>query len=127
MTVFIFILLAAALLQIFAGVNLNPQKSFRTNAAYATGAAFVFTGISHFLFPAKFMEMMPDFLPFPAFLIYLSGLLEIIGGLALINSSTRKITAGGLAILLLIIFPANIYVALNNVRLGGFMNYPLYQ
>lgn len=127
MAIFILILVSAVLLQVAAYAGLNSRKSFKVNAAYATGAAFILTGISHFVFPEKFMQMMPEFLPFPRLLIYLSGFLEIVGGLGLLINRTRKISASGLVILLLAVFPANIYVALNNIQLGGFMNYPFYQ
>jgi len=127
MTVFFIIIVLAIILQAAARTGLNPHKHFRDNARIATGIAFIFTGISHFLMPAKFMEMMPSFLPAPVFLIYLSGFFEILGGVGLIVSRTKRLAAGGLILLLLAVFPANIYVALNNVQLGGFMSYAIYQ
>ena len=127
MTVFFIIIVFAIILQLASGSGLNPQKNFRDNARIATGIAFIFTGTSHFLMPGKFMEMMPPFLPVPVFLIYLSGFFEILGGIGLIISGIKKAAAIGLILLLLAVFPANIYVALNNVQLGGFMNYAIYQ
>ena len=127
MTVFFIIIVLAIILQIAAKIGWNPLKAFRDNARAATGLAFVLTGVSHFLMPGKFMEMMPPFLPAPLFLIYLSGVFEILGGIGLLISGTKRLAAIGLILLLLAVFPANIYVALNNVQLGGFMNYAVYQ
>lgn len=127
MTIFLLIVLLATGLQIAAKFNLNPLKDFRDNARIATGIAFVFSGFSHFAVPAKFLEMMPPFLPMPLFLVYLSGFFEIIGGIGLIISKTKGIAAAGLLVLLLAVFPANIYVALNNIQLGGFMSNQIYQ
>jgi len=127
MTVFFIIIVLAIILQLAAKIGLNPQKNFRRNARIATGIAFIFTGVSHFIIPEKFMEMMPSVLPAPLFLIYLSGVFEILGGIGLIISSTKQLAAIGLIVLLLAVFPANIYVAVNNVQLGGFMNYEVYQ
>lgn len=127
MTVFIVILLLALVLQAAAKFNLNPQKNFKDNARLATGAAFVFTGVSHFLAPGKFMEMMPPFLPAPIFLIYLSGFFEVAGGIGLMIAKTKGLATLGLVLLLLAVFPANIYIALNNVQLGGLMSYQAYQ
>jgi uncharacterized membrane protein len=127
MTVFFIIIVLAIILQIAARIGPNPNKEFRDNARIATGAAFILTGVSHFLIPEKFMEMMPPFLPAPLFLIYLSGVFEALGGIGLIISKTKRPAAIGLILLLLAVFPANIYVALNNVQLGGFMNYAAYQ
>jgi uncharacterized membrane protein len=127
MTVFFLIIILTIILQAAAKVGLNPQKTFRENARLATGATFVLTGISHFAIPEKFLEMMPPFLPAPLFLVYLSGVFEILGGIGLMVSKTARLAAFGLILLLLAVFPANIYVALNNVPLGGFMSYPVYQ
>ena len=127
MTVFFMIIIPAVILQIAAKLGINPQQRFRDNARTATGIAFILTGVSHFVIPGKFMEMMPSFLPAPVFLIYLSGVLEILGGIGLLMSSTKHLAALGLILLLLAVFPANIYVALENVQLGGFMNYAIYQ
>ena len=88
---------------------------------------FIFTGVSHFLIPETFMKMVPQILPAPLFLIYLSGVFEILGGMGLMISKTKRLAAIGLILLLVAVFPANIYVALNNIQLGGIMNYPMYQ
>lgn len=127
MTVFFIIFGLATIFYLAGKIGVNPQKSFRANARIATGVAFVLTGVSHFVMPGKFIEMMPPFLPAPVFLIYLSGVFEILGGIGLIVSQTKSSAALGLILLLLAVFPANIYVALNHVQLGGFMNYALYQ
>ena len=127
MTFFLIIIAAAVILQFAAKIGLNQQKSFRENARLATGFAFIFSGVSHFLMPGKFMEMMPPVLPAPLFLVYLSGVFEILGGIGLMIPATQSHAAIGLVLLLLAVFPANIYVALNNVQLGGVMNYAVYQ
>jgi uncharacterized membrane protein len=127
MTVFFVIIILTLLLQAAARTALNPQKRLRDNARTATGVAFLVIGLSHFLMPAKYLEMMPPFLPAPLFLVYLSGFFEMAGGVGLFVAKTRRAAALGLALLLVAVFPANIYVALNHVQLGGFMNYALYQ
>lgn len=127
MTVFLIIILLAVILQVTVKFNLNPLKEFKNNARVATGIAFIFAGISHFAAPSKFMEMMPPFLPAPEFLIYLSGICEVVGGISLIVSKVKSFAAVGLILLLMAVFPANIYVALNNIQLGGFMSFLVYQ
>lgn len=93
----------------------------------ATGLTFIFTGASHFLISGKFMEMMPPFISAPLFIIYTSGFFEMLGGVGLIFPASKRPAAYGLAALLIAVFPANIFVAYNNVQLGGFMNYSFYQ
>lgn len=127
MSVFIMIFSFWALLYAAAKVGLNPIKNLKDNARIATGITFIFTGASHFIIPETFMMMMPPFLPAPLLLIYVSGFFEILGGLGLIVPMTKRAAAFGLVALLISVFPANIYVALNNIQLGGYMNYPVYQ
>ena len=45
--------------------------------AVVYGLAFIWIGIAHFKEPQKFVEIIPAFLPFPLFLVYLSGAMEI--------------------------------------------------
>ena len=56
---------------------------------------------------------MPAFLPAPLFLVYLSGFLEIVFGGLLLPEATRPWAAWGIILLLILIFPANIQMALN--------------
>jgi len=127
MTVFFLIFIFWGLLFGAAKFGLNPIKTVKDNARIATGLTFIFTGTTHFLMPGKFMEMMPPFIPAPHLMIYASGIFEIMGGIGLIVPATKRPAAYGLAALLIAVFPANIYVALSNVQLGGFMNYSFYQ
>jgi len=53
------------------------------------GLAFIWLGIAHFKAPQKFVQIIPAFLPFPLLLVYLSGAMEIGGGLAIIYPETR--------------------------------------
>jgi uncharacterized membrane protein len=94
-------------------------SSRKDKAAVAMGAAFIITGLIHFSNPARFLPMMPPFLPWPLGLIYLSGALEIVGGVGLAMRATRRLAAFGLAALLLAIFPANIYVAFSGGSVEG--------
>ena len=57
--------------------------------------------------------MIPPFLPFPLFLVYLSGVFEIVLGIALLVPRYRGIAAWGLIALLVGVFPANIHMAIN--------------
>ena len=57
---------------------------------------------------------MPHYLPYHKELIYLSGAFEIILGIMLLFETTRLFAAWGLILLLIAVFPANIYLAQTN-------------
>ena len=71
---------------------------------------YIFIGIRHFTDPQYFLDIVPPQLPFKLFLVYVTGLIEIIGGAAILSSKTRRTGALLLIFLLVIVFPANIYL-----------------
>ena len=48
------------------------------------GVPFILIGIEHFREPQKFVDIVPKYMPFALFLVYLTGVIEIIGGLGII-------------------------------------------
>ena len=59
--------------------------------------------------------------PRPKLLVLISGGAEILGGLGLFTSRFRRPAAYGLAILLVAVFPANIYMAVAHVPFRGLL------
>lgn len=75
-------------------------------------------GVNHFVVPDTYAAMVPDALPWPYGLVYVSGVFEILGGLGLIHPKSRKLAAWGLIALLIAVFPANLNMAINDLPLG---------
>ncbi len=75
--------------------------------------AFVLAGINHFLNPAFYLRMMPPVLPAPLFLIYLSGTFQMVLGVLLLIRKFTRFAAWSLIVLLIAVFPANLYMWLN--------------
>ena len=80
---------------------------------YLLAISFVLAGINHFLNPAFYLRMMPPVLPAPLFLIRLSGIFEIALGVLLLPPKFTRFAAWGLIALLVAVFPANVYMAMN--------------
>jgi uncharacterized membrane protein len=81
-------------------------------------AAFFYTvaGSLHFLHPGPYLKIMPPQIPWHLPMIYLSGAAEIAGGIGLLIPILRRPAAWGLTALLIAVFPANIYMAINHIR-----------
>ena len=75
---------------------------------------YIMAGTNHFINPNWYVRIVPPILPFKTAIVYISGILEIILGSLLIFPKTRFIAGWGLIILLVAVYPANIYVALTN-------------
>ena len=78
---------------------------------------FVYVGVLHFVKPAPFLAIMPPALPWHLELVYVSGFFEILGGVGLLWTRTRKAAAWGLLALLAAVYPANIHMLVNEVYL----------
>ena len=83
------------------------------------GIAFIIVGISHFRTPQIFVEIVPPFLPFALFLVYVTGAMEIAGGIGIIYPGSRVITGRLLVLFLLAVFPANLYMWIADVPFNG--------
>lgn len=83
------------------------------------GIAFIFVGTLHFLRPEGFLAIMPSWIPFHLFWVYASGAVEIAGGVGLLIHRYRKIAGWTLFVLLIVVFPANINMAVNEIQLPG--------
>ena len=75
---------------------------------------YVSVGIKHFTNPSWFLKIVPPILPYKLALVYISGFFEIVLGLLLLFPSFRYIAGWGLILLLIAVFPANIYLAHTN-------------
>ena len=78
-----------------------------------TGVIFVGAGTLHFLAPGAYERIMPPYLPLHRELVYLSGVLEIAGGMGLFAGRTRSFAGIGLVLLLLGVWPANLQMLLD--------------
>ncbi|MDY7024665.1 MAG: DoxX family protein [Cyanobacteriota bacterium] len=79
----------------------------------------IVAGILHFAVPDPFIRIVPDFLPAPAALVYISGVFEILGGIGLLTPPVSQLAAWGLVALFIAVFPANINMALNHIHIDG--------
>ncbi len=81
-----------------------------------TGAFFMGAGCLHFLHPAPYLKIMPPAIPAPLAMVYLSGAAEVAGGFGLFVPALRLAASWGLVCLLVAVFPANVYMAVNRVQ-----------
>jgi uncharacterized membrane protein len=81
--------------------------------AVGLAAMFLLTGVAHFAPPlrAALIAIVPPQLPAPGLLVTVTGVLEFLGAVGLLVPSTRVAAALCLLLLMLAMFPANIYAA----------------
>ena len=90
-----------------------PASWYRLLLLLALSLFFINVGVDHFINPDFYLNIMPDYLPFHAEAVYLSGFFEILGGIVVLIPKLRALARWGLISLLIAVFPANIYMAMN--------------
>ena len=86
---------------------------YRLLLLLALSLFFINVGVDHFINPDFYLNIMPDYLPFHSEAVYLSGFFEILGGIVVLVPKLRALARWGLISLLIAVFPANIYMAMN--------------
>ena len=95
-----------------------------------TSIFYTIVGIKHFIDPNYFLEIVPPYLPYPLELVYISGFFEILFGIMILIPKYRYYGSIGIILLLIAVFPANIYLAQNEeaqIALGASKNIALWR
>lgn len=100
------------------------MKQFKIISRIILALAMIGIGLTHFISPEPFLRIVPDFFPYQSVLVYGSGFLEMIGGIGLLIPQLSQAAAWLLAILFAIVFPANLYQAINNIPVPGLPHDP---
>jgi uncharacterized membrane protein len=73
---------------------------------------FIGAGLNHFRNPLFYQRIVPPAFPAPRWLVAISGMAEIAGGIGLLIGPVRRWAGWGLIALLIAVFPANLYMAM---------------
>jgi uncharacterized membrane protein len=102
---------------------LSPQRHLRGHwpvISLLIAAIFYVAAVTlHFIKPEPYLKLMPPYVPWHEAMVQLSGAAEIVGGMGLLFGPTRRAAAWGLVALLVVVFPANLYMATNPVEAGA--------
>ncbi|MBZ2194861.1 DoxX family protein [Occultella gossypii] len=95
-------------------VGVRPLRTPAIALRGGLAAMFLLTGGSHFIgMRPEMIAMVPDWVPAPELVVTLTGLAEIAGAIGLLWSRTVAAAATCLTLLLVVMFPANVHLALS--------------
>ncbi|UPS91770.1 MauE/DoxX family redox-associated membrane protein [Bizionia sp. M204] len=77
---------------------------------YLMAGMYILAGVMHFVKPNIYMRIMPRYLPNHKILVYISGLAEIIFGLALCLPGTRSFAIYGIIAMLIVFLLVHFYM-----------------
>ncbi|WP_020207493.1 DoxX family protein [Gilvimarinus chinensis] len=95
-------------------------------SCWGWGIAFLFFFVGHFFQTEGMVEMLPPWVPLRLALVYFTGLIELLIGIALFIPRYQPLAAKLAILVFVIFFPANIYAASNSIGLGGHQWGPVY-
>ena len=74
---------------------------------------YILGGLNHFYNPAFYEAIMPAYIPYHNFLIYSSGVIEIILGMMLVPIATRRVAANLIIAMLIVFFIIHIQMLID--------------
>ncbi len=104
----------------------NKALHVRKYACWGLGLAFIFFFIGHFVKTQGMVEMLPSWVPLRLAVVYMTGVIELLVGIALFIPRYQTLAAKLAIVILVVFFPANVYAALNGIGLGGHQWGPVY-
>ncbi|MAX09692.1 MAG: DoxX family protein [Candidatus Marinimicrobia bacterium] len=96
-------------------MKIKLLKILKFATIYLMAFFYIKIGVDHFINPGYYMNIMPPYLPLHLELVYISGVLEATLGSMLLFKKTRFYAGWGLILLLIAVYPANIYLAFNQL------------
>lgn len=113
MVVFLTLLLGSVVARMIGLLGVDYLDSWPQAIAVGLAAMFALTGVAHFVNPLRrdMIAIVPPRLPAPALLVTITGGLELAGAVGLLYPPTRIAAAVCLFLLMLAMFPANVYAA----------------
>ena len=127
MEVLIVLLVSWLIFRCIGALGVTSLVAWQDSARYALAVMFVFTAIAHFNeMKHDLARMVPSFFPRPLWLVYLTGVLELLGAVGLLLPRFRSLAGVCLIVLLIGMFSANLNAAFKNVTLRGKPATPLW-
>jgi uncharacterized membrane protein len=120
MLVLIVLLVSWGVLRGIGAAGVHALASWQDSAHYALVVMFIFTASAHFnRMKDDLARMIPAYFPRPLLIVYITGVLELLGAAGLMLPSFRRLAGICLIALLVGMFIANINAAQKGVMLGG--------
>jgi uncharacterized membrane protein len=107
------LLVCSLVARVVGWIGVAYVNSWTAAIAVGLAAMFVLTGVAHFAPPmrADLIAIVPPRLPRPGLLVTVTGVFELLGAVGLLLPVTRVAATLCLLVLMLAMFPANVYAA----------------
>ncbi|WP_026581359.1 DoxX family protein [Bacillus sp. J33] len=127
MAPFILLIVSFLIFRLIGFLGLSYFDGWETSLRIAVALMFIFTATAHWgKRRPDLIKMVPPALSNPGFIVTITGIFEIVGAIGLLFPITSSIASIGLAVLLIVMFPANVRAARKGITIGGRPSTPLF-
>jgi uncharacterized membrane protein len=93
---------------------------------FSLALLLIFTGTAHFYKTKEIGMMLPDFVSYKSDIIYMTGVLELLGALGILIPRVRRFAGICLILMFVGFLPANVHAAFKYIEFGGHAYGPKY-
>lgn len=127
MIVLIVLLLSLMVFRGMGALGVEALASWPAATRFSLATTLLLTASAHFTkMKEDLIRMVPDWVPWPRAVVYLTGLFELAGAAGLLILSLRLAAGIALIVFFILVFPANVKAAQSGVGLGGKPATPLW-
>ena len=120
MIAFVVLTIGTLVARVAGLVGVTPLNSWPAAVRTGLAAMLLVTASAHFTaLRHDLARMVPDVVPYPMAVIYITGVCEILGAAGLLVPRTRRVAGVALIVFFVAVLPANIHAARAGVTLGG--------
>ena len=91
------------------------MRHFKIATIYIMSVLYITIGIKHFINPDFFTAIVPPCILLKKQVVFISGFIEVTMGVLLLFKKTRTLAGWGIILLLIGVFPANIYLYTSDI------------
>jgi len=111
-----FVLLTVFLISNLVIRQYKGDMDYHLAGKIALAATLLFTSLGHLIYTKGMLLMLPDFIPLKKEMIYVTGLLEVMGAFGLFIPALSRLTGMLLIVFFLLILPTNIYASIKHLN-----------
>lgn len=112
----LFVLLTVFLISNLVIRQYKDDMDYHLAGKIALAATLLFTSLGHLIYTKGMVLMLPDFIPLKKEMIYVTGLLEVMGAFGLFIPALSRLTGMLLIVFFLLILPTNIYASIKHLN-----------
>lgn len=112
----LFVLLTVFLISNLVIRQYKGDMDYHLAGKIALAATLLFTSLGHVIYTKGMVLMLPDFIPLKKEMIYVTGLLEVMGAFGLFIPVLSRLTGMLLIVFFMLILPTNIYASMRHLN-----------